>query len=144
MAEVKHYLGIKYTNYRLKNECCIFQECLFNCYAIRQNISMKNWCNQVKCRFCKKLLLYEWNSRQLNTFFITFGWVQHKPTQKWWQTCSNAQNFIRKEVTSYKIHTLASRSSPLYSIVVDSYDYCYCIDRLRQTLAYLFSYKIRM
>ena len=29
----------------------------------------------LKYGFCKKLLLYEWNSGQLNIFVITFGWV---------------------------------------------------------------------
>ena len=46
-------------------------------------------------------------------FVITFGWVQQqsnsKPTQKWWQNekkWATGQSCIRKEVTSYKIHTL--------------------------------------
>ena len=49
----------------------------------------------------------------LNIFVITFWWVQQqsnsKPTQKWWQNekkWATGQSCIRKEVTSYKIHTL--------------------------------------
>ena len=64
----------------------------------------------LKCRFCKKLLLYEYNSDQLLTFFhsvIIFGWVcccfAVAPTKKW------ATGRIRKEVTSYKIHTLGDQ-----------------------------------
>ena len=63
----------------------------------------------LKCGFCKNLLLYECNSDQLSTFFhcvITFGLVQQqsnsKPTRKW----ATGQSCIRKEVTSYKSHTL--------------------------------------
>ena len=59
---------------------------------------------RLKYGFCKKLLLSEWNSGQLNIFVITFGWVccctHPKVTKK---KCSTAQSFICKEVTSYKI-----------------------------------------
>ena len=57
-------------------------------------------CTLLKCGFCKKLLLYEFNSDQLPTFFhfvITFGWVQQqsnsKPTQKWWQNEKKVGNW---------------------------------------------------
>ena len=70
----------------------------------------------LKCGFCKKLLLHECNSDQLPTFFhsvITFGWVcccfTVASTQKWWQNKKKwvtGQSCIRKEVTSYWIHTL--------------------------------------
>jgi hypothetical protein len=72
--------------------------------------------DELKCGLCKNLLLYECNPDQLPTFFqfvITFGWVQQqsnsKPPKsddrmkKKWAT---GQSCIRKEVTSYKIHTL--------------------------------------
>ena len=40
-------------------------------------------------------------------FFLSLlGGCNSKPTQKWWWICSTAQSFIRKEVSSYKIHTL--------------------------------------
>ena len=83
----------------------------------RDGARSENLGGQVKCGFCKKLLLYECNSDQLPTFFhsvITFGWVcccfAVAPTQKWWQNekkWATGQSCIRKEVTSYKIHTLA-------------------------------------
>ena len=55
-------------------------------------------------------------------FVITFRWVQQqsnsKPTQKWWQNekekWTTGQNCIRKEVTSYKIHTLVEIQHNIY------------------------------
>ena len=77
-----------------------------------------NLLKPLKCGFCKKLLIYECNSDQFPTFFhsvINFGWVccyfAVAPTQKWWQNekkWATGQSCIRKEVTSYKIHTLGT------------------------------------
>ena len=46
---------------------------------------------------------------------ITFGWVQQqsnsKPIKKWWQNekkWATGQSYIRKKVSSYKIHTLSN------------------------------------
>ena len=71
----------------------------------------------LKCRFCKKLLWYKWNSDQLNTFVLTFFpdqcWSVLIWKKKWGQKCSTGQNFICTKVTSYKIHA---------SSIYDSFD----------------------
>ena len=57
-----------------------------------------------------------WQVAHFFHFVITFGWVQQqsnsKPTQKWWQNekkWATGQSCIRKEVTSYIIHTLVEQ-----------------------------------
>ena len=70
----------------------------------------------LKCGFCKKLLLYECNSDQLPTFFILsslLGGCNSKATanppksdDRMKKNLATGQSCIRKEVTSYKIHTL--------------------------------------
>ena len=52
-----------------------------------------------------------WQVGHFFHFVVFFGWVQQQsnPTQKWWQNekkWAAGQSCIRKEVTSYKIHTL--------------------------------------
>ena len=77
--------------------------------------------NMVKCGFCKKLLLEEWNGDQLPTFFICSsllgGWNSkstakqqktHPKVMTEWKKWATGQSCIRKEGTSYKIHTLVA------------------------------------
>ena len=59
----------------------------------------------LKYGFSKKLLLYEWISEQLNIFHQNQIHTM-SPILFWWKKCLTAQRFIRKEITSYKIHTL--------------------------------------
>ena len=70
----------------------------------------------LKCGFCKKLLLYECNSDQLPTFFIlsslsggfAIALLLHPPrSDDKMKKRATGQSCIRKEVTSYKIHTLS-------------------------------------
>ena len=57
----------------------------------------------------------------LGIFVIPFGWVQqqsnNKPTQKWWQNEKSGQlvrvAFVKKYITSYKIHTLPLKNTVL-------------------------------
>ena len=85
-------------HYKNSNESCTF--------AVLQQFGL------LKCGFCKKLLLYECNSDQLPTFFIPSSLLDGfavAPTQMWWQNekkWATGQRCIRKEVPSYKIHTL--------------------------------------
>ena len=61
----------------------------------------------LKYGFRKKSLLSEWSSDQLNTFFITSGYIKY----------STGQRYIRKEVTSYEIHILTCQkpeTSPFF------------------------------
>ena len=62
---------------------------------------------QLEYGFCKKLLLYECNSDQLNTFFLKIRSAlnpQSNFDEKSVQLVRVA--FIKKFVTSYKIHIL--------------------------------------
>ena len=66
------------------------------------------WWTTLKCRFCNKLLLYEWNSGQFNIFVIIFGWVCCCTHPKVTKKVFNWPDFICKEVTSYKICILTN------------------------------------
>ena len=66
---------------------------------------------QLKCGFCKKLLLCECNYDQLSTFFILSSLLAkqqqtHPKLMTEWKKWATGQSCICKEVTSYKIHTL--------------------------------------
>ena len=63
--------------------------------------------SQLKYGFCKKSLLSECTSYQLNTFLSLFGTCSTRGTPKWWKKCSTGQRCIRKEVTSYEINILS-------------------------------------
>ena len=70
--------------------CCIHLVISFRLY-FTWLVPIMYW-KPLKCRFCKKLLLYEWNSGQLNTFEINFGWVQqqnHPKVMTEWKKVGN-------------------------------------------------------
>ena len=66
-----------------------FHYIIYKCYKKRELTKKTHWL--LKCRFCKKLILYEWNSGQLDTFFIKVRFSCNQNTGVSWVTLTRCK-----------------------------------------------------